>query len=375
MAEEMREVPVLDVAHPLVDEVGVAADGTRWLVTESRAPVIFLTPGRVDLINRAAGRDRRVVLVTDEHSRLSPVFSDVWREAGASWVVKDAHGGLREGFGGRRLTSVDQAWTAGPVTSIDELAVTHLRPSPSDAVEITAIVSIRLPARESSVLGGPLASLSDVSLGSPPQLWDTHEPLGQRWDRTSLTTFVRSRMPRETMVLAGGPGLAASISAQRTQHGVEEITHAHLSLTRPTPEKFDETRRAIMAALARLTETSMPLVALLLAHSGRSDLLRAPLLQAPPAPLCLLVGPPAVRALDLAPERLSEQFAAQIVGRPRIPGLLFGLGDDGPQAWARLDAILAALGADRVQQLLGGATTKVAAARAARSQEGDDAQP
>ena len=40
----MREVPVLDVAHPLVDEVGVASDGTRWLVTESRAPVIFLTP-------------------------------------------------------------------------------------------------------------------------------------------------------------------------------------------------------------------------------------------------------------------------------------------------------------------------------------------
>lgn len=375
MGEDMREIPVVDIAHPLVDEVGVAADGTRWVLTESRAPVIFLTPGRVDLVNRAAVRGRRVLLVTDEHSMLTPGFADVWREAGARWVVKDAQGGIRDGFGGRRLTSVDQVWSGGAVTSLDDLAVNHLRPSPLDAVEVTAIVSVRLPARQTSVLGGPLTSLAEAALGSTPRVWDYHEPLGQRWDRVAITEFIRARMPRETIVLAGMPGLAASISAQRTEHGVEEITHAHLSLTRPSPEQFEETRGALMAALTRLAETSMPLVGLLLARPGRSDLLRPPFLQAPQAPLCLLIGPPAVRSLGLAPEAMRDRFSAQIIGRPRIPGLLFGLGTDGPQAWARLDDILASIGTERVNELLGRATPKIAAVRPAGVQRGDDAQP
>lgn len=375
MSEGVREVPTSNVAHPLVDEVGTAPDGSRWLITESRAPIIFLTPGRVDLLNRAAAAGRRVVLVTDELSRLTPLLADCWRDAGACWVVKDAQAGLRDGFSGRRLSVLQEVWTAPSGASFDELAINHLRPARPDAIEVTAVVSVRLPARDATVLGEPLTRLTEAIHGAPPQAWGSYEPIGNPWDRTAVTEFLRGRMPRETMVLAASPQMRASISAQRTQHGVEEVTHAHLALVTPTAAQFEATSARLRAALARLAETSMPLVALLMARPGRRDLQLRPVLQSAPAPFALLVGPPAVRSLELQPSLLLERFGAELVGRPRLPGLLFDLGDDGLQAWRTLDEVLSEIGSERLGEAIGLVAPKIAAARAPRANGGADAQP
>ena len=93
------------VRHPLLDFAGHIGDqsgGTAYAATESRSPVIFLNAGRVSLLAQAQHEGRRVVLVTDELSCLTPAFAEVWREAGAAWVVRSPNG-LREGFTGRRL--------------------------------------------------------------------------------------------------------------------------------------------------------------------------------------------------------------------------------------------------------------------------------
>jgi len=352
MAEDTREVSVVGIGHPLADRVG-GGEGDAWVVTESRARVIFLSSSRVNLLATAIRDGRRVLLVTDENSLLTPVFATTWREAGGGWAVREVGGGVRDGFDGRRLSSVEDAGRLPPPGSVDEVAVNYLRPIAADAMQLTAFCSTRHPARETTVLGTPVEWMADAAFGAPPRLWGTHEPLALPWNPTLLTQTIRARMPDETAVYATSPGLTASISAQRTTHGVEEMTRAHLSLVKPSEADFDQVRARISAVLQRLAQTSMPLVGLVLARPGRADLMVPPFLVAPQIPLMLLVGAPAVRSFGLDVTELRERFGAQVVGRPRIPALLFDLGTFEPAAWRRLDDILAAFDQDLLREAMG----------------------
>ena len=372
MAEDMREIPISNIGHPLVDRVGTGADGRLWWISESRAPVIHLGPLRMNLLARAAELERRVALVTDELSSLTPVFATVWRDAGGAWVVRAARGGLRDGFTGRALDDVEDVWRPLPAGSDQDVAVDYLRPVRLEAMQITAIVSVRHPARSSTVLGGALAGLAEAAAGVPPQAWGPNEPLGAVWDRAALTAVLRDRMPDETVVFAGGPGLAATLSAQRTRFGIEEVTHAHLGLARPSEADFTAVRDRLDESLRHLAVTAMPLVALLLTRPARRDLLVPPFLPPPPVPLSLLIGAPAVRSFDLDPGEMRARFGAEVVGRPRVPGLLFPLGKVEPQAWSRLDEILGSLDRDRLDEALGLAGPKI---DAERSDGGRRAQP
>ena len=97
-------------------------------------------------------------------------------------------------------------------------------------------------------------------------------------------------MPDETVVFAGGPGLAATLSAQRTRFGIEEVTHAHLGLARPSEADFTAVRDRLDESLRHLAVTAMPLVALLLTRPARRDLLVPPFLPPPPVPLTCSSG-------------------------------------------------------------------------------------
>ena len=125
------------VAHPLVDAYGMSEDGGPFVVTESRASVVFLEPGRVNLLRLAAERGTRVVLVTDELSNLTPAFAEVWRAARAGWVVRSPVEGLRDGFTGRRLAHPSESLDDRPVTAPKEVAVGFLRGGSADAIEMT----------------------------------------------------------------------------------------------------------------------------------------------------------------------------------------------------------------------------------------------
>jgi hypothetical protein len=155
----MRELSVAGVRHPLLDFGGtIDADGgaapTAYVATESRSPVIFLNAGRISLLAQAQEDARRVVLVTDELSCLTPAFADVWREAGAAWVVRSPNG-LREGFSGRRLSEIGEVFTVSGIRSIDDVDLAFLRPSAATTVQIMAVISCgtrRAPQRSWVVL-------------------------------------------------------------------------------------------------------------------------------------------------------------------------------------------------------------------------------
>src|SRR5215211_1998478 len=116
---------------------GPHATALAYAATESRSPVIFLNAGRVSLLALAREEARRVVLVTDELSLLTPAFAEVWREAGAAWVVRSQNG-LREGFSGRRLVHIGEVFTASAIRSVDDVDLDFLRPVPATSVQIMA---------------------------------------------------------------------------------------------------------------------------------------------------------------------------------------------------------------------------------------------
>jgi hypothetical protein len=160
-------------------------------------------------------------------------------------------------------------------------------------------------------------------------------------------------MPADTLLVGAAPHLRATMTARRTELGVEEITQTHLSLSTPSTIDFEQIRTNLLDYLADLAATSMPLVGLISARPGRRDLLIPPFLQHPPTPLALLVGPPAVRTFELPVEELVERFGARRIGRPRIPGLLFSLGSLGDPTWQRLDKILATFPQAQLDEMLG----------------------
>lgn len=344
----MRDTPIANLRHPLADAVGEG-----WVVTESRSPVIGLTAGRINLVYEATSASSRVVLVTDDRSSLTPAFDQAWRDAGCGWAIREPAGSIRDGFTGRRLDAVTEVFTRTPPESVDDMSLEHLQPSVADAVEIDLTLSLRHRARATSILGAPIELLNEL-VGAPGLAWGVNEPVGNAWDRDELTEFARDSMPAESLLLARSNALAATIEVRRTTEGVEEITQARLSLGTPSTLEFEQLRVQLLNSLANLAVSAMPLVAIVLARPGRGDLLVRPRLQHPPSAIALLVGAPGVRVLGLDIDRMAREFNAAVVGRPRIPALLFPLGTLGEiEGWQKLDAILATVGPERLAAVLG----------------------
>jgi Family of unknown function (DUF6177) len=314
--------------------------------------VIGLNGGRISLLGLAAEHHVRAVLITDGGSALTPAFAEVWREAGAAWVVRSENG-LREGFSGRRLAEIAEVFRGAPPGDIDEIDPGFLEPAPATAVRVLALVSLRHRAQPTTVLGEPASRLAEVLTRHPPSVWGAWEPAGNRWDRTELTAFVRQQMPGPVVVVGSGPRSTATITVQRTDRGVEEVSQIHAELGSPEPGRFDSIRLQILTYLSDLAAAAMPLVGLVLARPGPPDLLVRSQIMVPPTPLALLIGPPGVRGLKLDISALIERFGALAVGRPQIPGLLFQLHGSPPDPWSRLDEIVTAIGRDRLSEVLG----------------------
>lgn len=337
--------------HPLVDSVH-----TGWVRSESRAPVVYLSEGRADLFVQAGAQGLAVVLVTDALSSLSEPYCQAMSDSGGAWVVRAGDGTLRDGLSGARLEQISDAVGRTAVSATDGVADAFLRPKPAEHLELVISVSMRHKALATTRLGGPLELLSQRLRGEQPSSWGVHEPAGTAWDRDQLTTFARSRMPDDTRFVATGrrdSPMIATIAVSRTGQGLEETTRAFIGMGLPGADRARTAVETVTAALAALDETGMPLIAVALARPSQVSQLRPPLLQLPPSPLALLIGPPGVKALGLDPARLAGEFGAVVVGRPRIPGLLFPLGTLDVNGWDQLDRLLASFDQGRLNTALG----------------------
>lgn len=373
MADGGRVVPTTDVAHPLADEVSPPGPH-QWIATETRAPVVALTQARASLLTLAARDRRRPVLVSDGTSSLTPALNEVWQRAGGAWVVREVGGGLRDGVTGRRLERFEDAWLLPPPVGLDDLAVNHLRPPSLETTEVTVLLSSRHPARAATLLGAAVERLVEAVPGTGALSWGPHEPVGRGWDREALTQELLAELPVERAVVVAAAGATALVSAQRTRHGLEELTHLHLDVGPLDLDALEDATDVLAAALVELSATAMPLVALVLARPAARGLRVAPFLAPPPVPLALLLGAPAVRSFGVDVAAMSRRFPARPVGRPRLPALLVDLSGDLGRSWTRLDEVLATLDPDRLTEALGLVAGPLAAAHP-RTGGGDRAQP
>lgn len=326
------------VRHPLVDEIGIG-----WIRTESRSRVIHLSQGRGDLFRQSLAHGLKVILVTDEWSNITEPYRQVMSDCGGAWVVRSPDGSVRDGLNGVLLESIEAVLTPHAAKDIGDIGVPFLRPQALDQLEIVATVSTRHKALSSTLLGGALEVLSEELRGEAPSAWGAHEPANLDWDAAALTALARSRMPEDLLALAvGRPQLPmiATIAAARTRHGLEETTRAFIGMGSPGNERITDLEPALTRALLRLDGRGMPLIAFVLARPSSSSQLRASVLPVPAVPLALLIGPPGVKALRLDAERYVREYGAIIVGRPRIPGLLFRLGTLDGGGWERLEGLL-----------------------------------
>ena len=145
--------------------------------------MIFLNAGRISLLAQARDEGRRVVLVTDELSCLTPAFAEVWREAGAVWVVRSPNG-LREGFTGRRLSEVGEVFTApGSAASMMLILAFCGR-----RLQLRCRYGSRLIAASGTGhddLGGPMDELAKIATGVGLEY-------GERMSRPETSGIVRS---------------------------------------------------------------------------------------------------------------------------------------------------------------------------------------
>ncbi|NMR21604.1 DUF6177 family protein [Cellulomonas fimi] len=343
----------MSVPHPAIDRSDASI-----VVTETRADVAYLSEARADLLLQASAAGRSVVLVSDEVTRLTYPMRQALQDAGGHWVVRELGGTLRDGLDGRRLDSVADTVTRGPLTHADDVAVRYLRPDKPEAVQLIVSQSVRHKATETTVLGGTAELLAEELTGAAPTGWGAHEPAVVRWDRTRLTELSRTRMPNETTVMVAGSvarPLIGTIRTVRTAAGLEETTQLVLGVGGPGSDEARAVVERLPEVFASLATHHMPLFGLVMARTGRRDLTFPSLLEAPPSPLAMVIGPAGVRELGLDVADLADRLGARVLGRPRIPGLYFPLGTFDTPGWPAFDAVLEAIGPERVRAVLGAA--------------------
>jgi hypothetical protein len=327
------------------------------VAVETRAPLVWLGMGLVDLLARAAGEGLQVALVTDTRSRLTEPVRDLLESLRGKWVVRSGDGELYDGLDGRLLDGLGAAFADGPWPGVAEA---FLRPGPATCGQLAVSWSMRHKAELGTMLGGSVETALET-LGLPgPSGWGPHEPATEPWDKAALTEFARARAPQPTRLTVVSPAPAVlTMTVQRTVHGVEESVTGLVGLGDSSDPA--SARRLVEApkVLAALCEYEMPLFGFLLARSGAPDLTHAPRLPVAPMPVGMLIGPPGVRELGIDVDKAQTRFEALAAGRKRLPGLVFPLAPRSQSDVNRLADVLASFDPVKLRRVLGRTVDRV----------------
>lgn len=353
----MRDAPsrhLVDPARsPLADRRG---DG--FVVTESTRRVLALDRSRQRLLAEAALAGERVILLTGERTATTHAYDQLAEASGAAWVVRSRHG-LRDARTGRRLERVEDVLS--PAGEDAERAPEHARPPASETTRIDLACSLRHRNPARAEFGAALEAIADELLGldDAELSWGAAEPALVPWDGEEVAEWVSGRIDRSPFlcisgVAGDGRRLAATLRAQLTSQGAEELLSVAVDAGPLDSEGARERLAAIPETLAALAEEGLPLFAMAHARYARADLLHGPTLEMPPVPMAMLIGAPGVARLGLDIPALAERHDAYAIGGPRRPGVVVGFGDDiRPTNFVDLSELLAELDGDRVGDALG----------------------
>ena len=371
----MREIPISNIGHPLVDRVGTGPDGAALVAHREPSPghppepAAHEPPGPSGRTRPSGGAGDRRALLPDPGLRHR--LAGRRRSLGRAGSPRRTPGRVHRPGPGRRRGRL----AAAPRARLRQTSQ-WTTCAPSGSRPCRSPPSCRSGTRPDPppCSAEPLAGLAEAALGLPAAGLGTERAarrgLGPgRPDRRCFAT----RMPDETAVFAGAPGLAATLSAQRTRFGIEEVTHAHLGLARPSEAEFTAVRDRLddVAAPSRRHRDA--------AGRPAADPTRAARPAGAPVPAAAPgAAQPAHRRAGgphLRPRPRRDAGAFRCRGRRPTPGARSAVPArhrSSRRPWMRLDAILGALDRDQLDEALGLAGPKI---DAERSDGGRRAQP
>lgn len=355
-------------AHPLVDAVSPGC--ITW---EHRGDVLALGTGLSDVLHRATLEGVRTLVVTPAHTRLTPAAASALEATGGAWVVRTEEA-FYDARTGRPLANPPDIFTgSAPGPAHARFLASPVR----SHLQLVFTGATRHRVSRPVRLGGAVEGIAGA-LGIDLATWGATEPLAARWSRDDVTERTRRRMPDESLwALAGRradeTALLATLRIARTREGLEETTRAWVDAGSAGARSAGSLADDATAALRAAAGHGMPLIALAMAAIGAPDRARRASAPATPQPLALLLGPPAVAALRL-PDAVVHDARGERVGSPRLPGLLFRLGDTRGGGWDTLARVLGGADADALTRLLQLDPAIAQALREADPEGGDDAR-
>lgn len=334
--------PITNGPHPAVDLVT-----ERRAIVLSRRPVVGLSTWLADAVSRFTPTNRIVTLVTGPDARLTLPVRTLVAAGVMQWVVQTDHRSFYDGMLGSVLDYDDIDFVPDPARGRAEQFAAVEEPT---CLQVLVSMTVEHRPTVHAELGGAVEAVARAFTGAPPRGWGLHEPVSEPWNRTELTAVARRRMPTETQLTVIGAGMIASVTAQRTDRGVEE--HVVGLVDAGSPDRpIDEVRDISRRLLVEIGEQETVGFGWTHLRPGRRDLTEMGRVRALPIPITLLIGPRAVRGLGRQ-HLLAAPLPVPIeVGRPRVPGLCWSLGAEDIAAWDQLAALVRYLRPERILEV------------------------
>ncbi len=328
--------------HPTVDLI----TDTCAVIVCTR-PVVGLSSWLVDAVHRAPTMNRILTVVTPPTTRLTLPVHALAASGAVQWLIRLSDTDFYDGIRG---TPVRFAGSDFTVDDADAQAAQFHELAEPDAWQVLLTMTVEHRAAVHTQLGAAVEKVASGLTHVKPAGWGVHEPVSERWDAAALTAHARENMPgpvRLTVVGAGRDTMIAGLTAERTDRGVEETVSCLVNagnISRDLTEIKTAVRDTLRDTAAEVT------VGFAVAHvmPGRADLTIPGTERAVPLPVSILVGPRAVRALGRDVLLRSPLPTPTPVGRPRVPGLRFDLGEGQTPPWTELAEFVTYLGPERL---------------------------
>lgn len=336
----------MPIRHPIADEW--TAD---YMTYVSTSPVVRLTHPLSEFLRSAILESRRPVLATYGRAALTGPVASLLRRAGGVWSFRDESGYVYNAAHGFQSLAFTDLWEEPDVSRARHPWFMTEGPATEGALLFDTMIHQRADDR---TLVGRVAEKLLEGLGvPPPNLWDIYEPLTRDWDLNQITEFTKRALEVSTPVLfATGDQAIGEISITRTPHGMVEQTRGAVS-TGQYPEDLAGVGDQAAKLLRDLAGSFQPNVGFVSMAEIDPGLRYSPGSKRPELPLAVLIGPRAVKLLEIDFKSLSEKFEIEMLGRRRVASLLVKFNAAPDERWHQAAELTVELGFEDLMKVMG----------------------
>lgn len=349
MQAELFDHPLIDACH---GKYGIYRSLSSWVTLSSPLALLLAETRRLQA---------RLVLVTKPDAVLSNPLAEELFLANGAWAASDADGTLFDATSGVWIKSLGELWGRAPRDRGRYATFDSVRPDSVGALFFDVYVRHRA---DEDVRIGSVAQHMVVGLGGGPlDRFGVEEPLVNVWSPDALTGSMRRQMPVTPAHLGAAPdGSSVRMVVARTDRGLVEHTRGFVP-TGPYGRLEGMPARARIPSDPRISDTLAEMAEKYSVNMGfvsyveRVDLGKGRLgryigARHMDVPLAGLIGPAAVRGLQLDIEALGTRHDIVAVGRRKIPSAVIRFTGADP-LWQQLMAFARDLDRELLLNLLG----------------------